>query len=38
MTENVTYFDKHVSSRKCLFLVVKPYVGNFIITIDTLSC
>ena len=23
MTENVTYCDKHVSSRKCIFFVVK---------------
>ena len=24
MTENVTYCDKHVSSRKCIFFVVLP--------------
>ena len=33
MTENMTYYDKHVSSHKCIFLVcimerVKRLVGN----------
>ena len=29
MTENMTYCDKHVSSRKCIFLVVMVYCSRY---------
>jgi hypothetical protein len=31
MTENVTYCDKHVSSRKCIFFVVTLLAGESVV-------
>ena len=38
MTENTTYFDKHVSSRKCIFFVVQTEGGTAILSIRVGMC